>query len=293
MTLDAVLSNIAIPGVVGLIMLVVGLTLTIADFRRVAHYPKAVIVAVIGQVIALPLIAALLIWGLAPPPYMVAGIILVAASPGGALSNLYTYLARGNTALSVTLTAISSLLSLIKLPVVATIGFAWLLDFQGTVDVPVVKTIQQLIIMLIIPITGGMFIRAQWPDAVARWQPAMQRISLIALAALVGIILYLQRANLMGDLGDLVTAAILYSVLAMATGWLIGKAVRLPDTDCFTLLLEFTARNLGITAVIGVVVLGRSDFILFATIFFLVQTPLMVAMVGIRRLCTSTEAPIK
>ncbi|MGI9519124.1 MAG: bile acid:sodium symporter family protein [Pirellulaceae bacterium] len=283
MTFEASLRDIAIPGVVGLIMLVVGLSLTIGDFRRVARFPKTVVAATLGQLILLPLLAFLLIRQFQPPEYIVAGMILLAASPAGGLSNFYTWLGRGNTALSVTLTAISNLLCFITLPLIAATGFAWLLDYDEAVQLPFWKTAGQLFVMLFLPLFVGMLIRYRWPAVETRWKPFLGKLSLAALAALVMMILYVHRNNLEGDYVSLVRVAIPFYLLAMLAGWGTAKAAGLDDGDRFALLLEYPARNLGITAVIGVMVLGRTDFVLFATVLFLIQTPVLLGAVAIRR----------
>ena len=284
MDLDAAAKEIVIPALVGLIMFVVGLTLTLTDFRRVASYPKAVLAATLGQLILLPLIAFLLIYGLNPPDQVAAGMILLAASPAGGLSNFYAYLGRGNTALSVTLTAVSNLLSFVTLPVLAATGFAWLLDYRDAVELPVLETIRQLFLMMLLPIISGMLIRQRWPYVAEHWGPILGRMSLIVLAILVVGIMCLQWSQLDGGFIHLLVVATLFYLLAMAAGWATGKVAGLTGADAFVLILEFPARNLGITAVVGVMVLGRADFVLFATVLFLLQTSLLLAPVAARRL---------
>ncbi|MEA3276078.1 MAG: bile acid:sodium symporter [Pseudomonadota bacterium] len=276
----SLISDVAVPAVVWLLMLVVGLDLTVADFRRVLVYPKAVAVATFGQLLLLPLTAALLIWTLDPEPYVVAGMVLLAACPGGAISNFYAYLARANVALSVTLTATSSLVALGTMPALTSAGLALFLDHGEAVDVPITRLVVQLAIMLVTPVAVGMALRRWCPSTVERYAQGLRRLSLVALAALVGVILLDQRRNLAGEIGPVVLAAVLYSLIAMAAGWGVGRLAGFSREDCFTLLLEFAARNLAVTAVIGIIVLGRVEFVLFATLFFLTQLPIVLLMIG-------------
>jgi len=118
-----ILVDIAIPVVVIMMMFVVGMELSLEDFRRVHGYPKPVLVGTAGQLIILPLIAVLLTLVLDPPRHIVAGMVLVAACPAGAISNFYVYLARANVALSVTLTAVTTILAFVTLPVLTALGF--------------------------------------------------------------------------------------------------------------------------------------------------------------------------
>ena len=118
------LVDIGIPLVVMMMMLVVGLQLTLEDFRRIRLCRKPVLIATAGQLVVLPGIAAGLAWAFEPAPHIVAGMVLVAACPGGAISNYYVYLARADVALSVTLTAVSTVLAFVTLPLLAALGQA-------------------------------------------------------------------------------------------------------------------------------------------------------------------------
>jgi BASS family bile acid:Na+ symporter len=138
------LANLAVPALVWFLMLTVGLELTPGDLRRVVVYPKAVLVATLGQLLLLPAFAAALILALRPEPTVAAGMILLAASPGGALSNVYSYLARANLALSVTLTALSTLLALISMPLLIAAGISLFLDRQAAIPVPFARMVGQL-----------------------------------------------------------------------------------------------------------------------------------------------------
>jgi BASS family bile acid:Na+ symporter len=273
------IADVAVPAIVWLLMLVVGLELTLADFRRVLLYPKAVGVATVGQLLLLPLIAAGLIWILQPAPHLVAGMVLLAACPGGAISNFYTYLARANVALSVTLTAVSSLLALVTMPLLMSAGFALFLDRHEVIEVPVGRMALKLAIMLVVPIAAGMALR-QWKEPlVERHAQWLRWLSLAALGLLIALILFAQRENLMRDAGPVILAAALFALLDMAAGWGVGVLAGLNVEDRFTFLLEFTARNLAIAAVIGIMVLGRVEFLLFATLFFLAQMPIVLLVV--------------
>lgn len=275
------IANLGVPALVWLLMLTVGLELTPGDLRRVVVYPKAVLVATLGQLLLLPAIAAALIWTLRPEPTVAAGMILLAASPGGALSNVYTYLARANLALSVTLTALSTLLALISMPLLTAAGIALFLDRHDAIPVPVGRMVGQLALMLLLPLGLGMALRHWWPGLVYRGGRWLRRLSILGLAVLVGAILYAERANLASGLGPMVTAALAFSVTAMLTGWGLGWLIGLNRNDRFTLLLEFGVRNLALVALIGITVFGRVEFVLFATLFLVVEMPIVLLLAGL------------
>ncbi len=275
------LATLAVPALVWLLMFTVGLELAPGDLRRVVVYPKAVLVATLGQLLLLPAIAAALIWALRPAPAVAAGMILLAASPGGALSNVYAYLARANLALSVTLTALSTLLALISMPLLTAAGIALFLDRQDAIPVPVARMVGQLVLMLLLPLGLGMVLRHGWPELVRHAGRWLRRLSLLGLTVLVGVILYAQRADLASGLGPIVTAALVFSITAMLTGWVLGWLVGLNRRDRFTLLLEFGVRNLALVALIGITVFGRVEMVLFATLFLVVEMPIVLLLAGL------------
>ena len=283
MTAIELISTVAVPFVLWLLMFVVGMELTAADFRRVLVYPRAVTVATLGQLLLLPFVTGLLVWVLDPRPDIAAGMLLVAFCPSGSLSNVYAYLARANLALSVTLTAVSSVLALGSMPLLTAAGFALFLDKNHAIDVPLVRMALQLLLLLLLPVALGMGLRHWHEQFTDRHGPALRRLSICALAALVVSIIYNQRQLLGEDLMEVTGAALLFSLCAVTLAWTIGLLAGLKREDCFTLMLEFSVRNLAITAVIGITVLGRVEILLFAAIFLLVQLLLAVLMTLIYR----------
>ena len=282
MTLDA-----AIAAVVWGLMFVVGLELTGADFRRMATQPRAVVAGTLGPLLLLPLLAAGLLRSGAWPPPVVAGLILLAAGPAGALANVYAYLAGANAALAVTLTALSCPIAVVALPVLTRWGFTLWLAADPTVAVPIWPMIGQLLFLLLLPVAVGMAVRHRWPAWSARRRGAAQRLALVGLLALLGFVLYDQADLLRVAWRDQVFAALLFTLLAMAAGWAAGWLAGLEPRDRFTLLCEFAVRNLAIATLVAVTLLGRTDFVAFAAVLFLVQTPVLLLAVALYRRWTA------
>jgi len=278
-----ILVDIFIPLLIILMMLVVGLGLTPDDFRRVRQFPKIVVAGSAGQLLLLPTIGIAVAWALEPTSTIIAGIILVAACPGGAISNYYVYMARANVALSVTLTAVSTLLSIIALPMVASAGF-WLLLKEGErIDVPVALMISQLFLLLLLPIATGMWVRRHWPLWVARRGNLLRRFSILALALIILFVIWEQTDSLTSHFKELALSASIYTLLTMAAGWGVGAALKTNPADRFTLMVEFSVRNLGIVTVVGATLLGNTELVVFAAAFFLIQAPFMLAAVYLQR----------
>ena len=282
MTLD-----VAIAAVVWGLMFVIGLELTGADFRRMVTQPRAVVAGTLGPLLLLPLLAAGLLESGQWPPSVVAGLILLAAGPAGALANVYAYLAGANAALVVTLTALSCLIAVITLPVLTGWGFALWLAADPTVAVPIWPMIGQLLFLLLLPVAVGMAVRHRWPVWSARRRGAAQRLALLGLLALLGFVLYDQVDLLRVAWRDQVFAALLFTLLAMAAGWAVGWLAGLEPRDRFTLLCEFAVRNLAIATLVAVTLLGRTDFVAFAAVLFLIQTPVLLLAVALYRRWTA------
>jgi len=290
--LDSII-DVGIPALVWLLMLVVGLELTPADFHRVLRYPRAVTVATFGQLLLLPAVAALLIWLQRPEPWVVAGMILLAASPGGAISNLYSYLGKGNVALSVTLTALSTVLALATMPALTAAGLALFLKESHQVPAPVGSMVGQLALMMLLPLALGMGLRARTPARVAAARASLRALGLIGIAALLAMILVDQRDGLVAAMGAALPVVLPFCVLTMTGGLVIGVLARLSGRDRFTLVIEFGTRNLALVAVMGALVLGEVKLVLFATLFFLVEFPLVLVLIALRarRVDDEVQAP--
>src|SRR5262245_3416477 len=141
--------------------------LTTDDFRRVARQPGTVVVATVGQFVLLPVIGWLLVRSLKVQPAIAQGVLLVAACPSGAMANVYTYLARANVALSVTLTAVSCLAAVLTTPLALAVLQAQDGEPAGF-PVPFGVLAGQLFLLLVLPVLTGMGIRRRWPDITKR-----------------------------------------------------------------------------------------------------------------------------
>jgi BASS family bile acid:Na+ symporter len=270
--------EISLPLVIILAMTIVGLELTLADLKRVLHYPAHVAGALAGQLLFLPLIAAALILLLRPEPAIAGGLILVAAAPQAIVSNYFCLLARADVALAVTLTAVSNLLALATTPFVASLGFELLLERQAGLVLPVDKVMQQVVTGLLLPIAAGMLARHFAPAFVQRNRVHFQRLSLGALALLLVIVLVNEADTILRNLASVVVVAVCFTAGALALGLGIARAFSWPRADTVTMIAAFPARSLSIATLVAVNVLGRLDFLSFAVVFFLVQAAVLVPL---------------
>lgn len=272
-----------IPVVTFLMMVAVGHGLTGTELRRSATDLRAVITATLGQLILLPLIATVIILVFDPAPAIIAGLVLVAACPGGTISNFYACLAQANSAMSLTLTAVSCLLSFVTLPFLVAAGFFFWLDDQPEIAVPVPVLMIQLIFLVGLPTCLGMILRRWRPAATEKRDLTLRRVSLAALVSLVTYIVYDQWYSMVAALGDFTVAAVVFTALAMAAGYALGWVTGRQAADRLTYLIEFPCRNLALALVVAVTLLGRPEFAAFAAVLLLIQALVMLSMVALLR----------
>jgi BASS family bile acid:Na+ symporter len=277
------IAQTALPGLIMLAMAIVGLELTTADFRRVMHYPVQVAAALLGQVALLPLIGAGLIVLLRPDATIAGGLILVAAAPQAIVSNYFCLLARADVALSVTLTAISTLLAVASTPLVAGWAFGLLMEPQAGFVLPAASVVKQVVSGLLAPVAAGMLVRRFAPGFAERHRGRLKIVSLLAMAGWIALVLASQAQNIQRNLAPILTAALLFTAIAGVVGLVVAKALRWPRTDVVTVAVGFPARSLSVATLIAVNVLGRLEFLSFAVIFFLVQVALIVPAVLLAR----------
>ena len=272
-----------VPVLVFFAMVVVGMELTADDFRRVRRQPKTVAAATMGQFVLLPIIGWLLVCGLGLQPVIARGVLLIAACPSGAMANVYTYLGRANVALSVTLTAVSCLAAVLTTPLA--LAVLQVRDGESTsFPVPFGVLALQLFLLLVVPVLTGMGVRRRWPYITERYGRALLWFSIATLATLLGFIIVQEAEHFVSALTDIAAAAAMLTVLAFGAGWAICWASGARATDRFTVGMVFVVRNVGIATAIAVTVLGRVEFAVFATAYFLAQVPILLAAVVVFRM---------
>ena len=272
--------RLAIPAAVFFAMWVVGLDLTPADFRRLKARPKVGVVGVVGPLLTMPAVVGLVLLALRPPEAVTAGMVLIAAAPGAPVSNLLVYLARGNVALSVTLTAISIVCGLLTFPLLANEGFALFLGGPAGAEFPVVRMVAQLLLLLLLPIATGMMVRWRRPELVERYHQTLKRWTLVAVAVIVTVIVVDQRALFVEQLGRVVGISALVTVVTMAVGFSLGALVGGSFSDRIAYLVEFSARNTALATVVATTTLGRFDYAVFVMGYFAVQMAISAAVLS-------------
>ena len=166
------------PVCLAIIMFGLGLGLTVADFKRIITTPRDFIVGFFGQVIILPIIAFILIHLISMPPEIALGVMVIAAAPGGVTSNILTKFANGDVALSVTLTAVVSLISVISVPLIV-YNSASFLGFEITKEISIINIAVKMFFVVTVPVIFGMIVRSLMTDFIVSKTLLVQRLSVI------------------------------------------------------------------------------------------------------------------
>lgn len=233
------------------IMFALGTTLTLADFRRVAVAPRGVAVGMVNLVVVAPLLA----FGVAElfglEPVLAIGLVLLGAAPGGTMANLLTHLARGDTALSVSMTAISSLAAAVTVPLY--LGLAS--DHFGAsgldADLAMPLVALRVVLTTVLPLVLGMVFAARRPELVAENRQAIKWLSVAVFALIVVGAIVSQSAAVIDNLGILLAAAITLNVAAMGISFAAARVVRLGDRQATAISIELGVHNAALAVAIG------------------------------------------
>ena len=230
----------------GVIMFGMGLTLLPHDFRIVLSRPKDILFGCLAQYTVMPLLAWLLTWMFSLPKEVALGVILVGCCPGGTASNVITYLAKGDLALSVGMTATSTLLAPLMTPLLV-----WLM--AGTmVDVDTVGMLLSIVYVVIAPIVCGLLCQRFLPELTRRVTPYLPALSSIAIALVVGIIVSHNADRLLVGGLLVVVVVMAHNLLGLAIGFLVGHLLRLEKPKCVALSIEVGMQNSGLASSLAV-----------------------------------------
>lgn len=233
---------VLMPIALGVIMLGLGLSLTIADFRRVVVYPRAVLVGLLCQTVLLPLCCFGIARGFGLPPELAVGMMLLAASPGGATANLFSHLAKGDVALNITLTATNSLLSLFTLPLIVNLSLAAFMGTGRSIPLQFDKVLSVFAVVLI-PVGIGMIIKARRPLTAERLQRPVKIASAVFLFLVIAAAVAKERANLGLYFRVVGLPALVFNLSSMALGFLVPLLVRLPRRQATAIGMEIGVHN--------------------------------------------------
>jgi len=260
---------VLLPLALAIVMLGMGLSLVPEDFKRITRYPKAVSVGTVCQVLLLPLIGALITLVVPMQPAIAVGLIVLAVCPGGPSSNLVTYLAKGDVALSVTLTAVSSIITVFTIPLFTNLALQHFLGKSAAIALPIGSTMLQIFLITLLPTAIGMAIRHQFPDIARRLEKQMSRFAVGLLALIIVLLLVREGSKLPGFLVQVGIGVVLLNLLAILAGFLAGKLFRLSLAQQICIAIEVGIQNGTLAITITAGLLNNPDMAVPAAVYSL------------------------
>lgn len=260
-----------IPISIFLIMMGMGLSLVTNDFKRVVKYPKAVAIGLTNQLLFLPLVGfALAVFMSLEPEYAV-GVMLLVLCPGGTTSNLFTYLAKGDVALSVTMTAIASVITVFTIPIVLSFSLVYFMGAGSEFQLPVAKTMISLIALTILPVSIGMLIKNYKPNFADKAQVMVSRFGVIFLSFLVLFLSYVQRDIIVEALIATGPVSLILNVSTMALGYYTSKWFGLNPEQRRSITMEVGLQNSTLSMFMALTLLANYKMSLTPAIYTLIM----------------------
>lgn len=260
MDITTIIGQIFLPVSLAIIMFGMGLTLVIGDFIRIFTYPKAVLVGLINQIILLPIIGFSIVVLFKLSPTMATGVMILSLCPGGPTSNLITQVSRGNIGLSVTLTALASLITVFTIPVLLSEAIAYFTGNTGVViDLPVLQTMLQILVITVIPIAIGMIIRKRNEGFALRMEKPMRTASTILFVIIFLVIIIANKDNLVQAMKEVGLATLLLNLLTMGLGFLTAKLFVIAGNSQITITIESGIQNGTLAFVIATTILNNFE----------------------------------
>ncbi len=277
------MTSILLPIGLAFIMLAVGLGLTPVAFGRIKERPAALGWGLAAQVFALPAIAFAIASLIGLSPTMSVGLMILAAAPGGITSNFLTMLARGDTALSITLTVITSLLAIATVPVVVAIALGFFAGEAATIRLPVGHTVLAILLITALPLIAGMALRVRFPSLTHRAVPTARRLATAIFAAIVVGAFWGQWNDIERHWQDVGPAVVLLNLVTMALGFGIAAMLRLDIRQSIAIAVECGLQNVALAIFVAVTLIGVQSLMIPAVIYALVMNVSVFAVIFVGR----------
>jgi BASS family bile acid:Na+ symporter len=268
---NSVFATVLLPIALAVIMVSLGMSLTAEDFRRVFIYPKGVSIGLANLVLLSPLLAFAVAEAYSLEPELAVGLVLLGASPGGILANLLTHLARGDTALSITMTATSSVAAVVTIPLFLKLAVSHFGASGLDTQVSTLGVVIRVLLITVIPLSLGMWLRARRPQRVAELSGTVRKAAIAIFVAVVAGVIVAERDRVLDNLGDVVAATITLNVAAMASSFTIARLARLDNRQATAIAIELGIHNstLGIAAGATIATVLTVPAAVYATFMFI------------------------
>lgn len=281
-----------IPWVLRLVMVGLGLSLTLADFRRVIVFPKAAAVGLVAQLVGLPLAAFALAIAFDAPPAIAVGLVILAACPSGVTSNAYTFAARADVPLCVTLSAVTSVVTVFSIPLLTDLALTTFMATDETARIPLGNMLLNLASFTLVPLAIGMTIRSLNTRLADRAIEPVRRAVLILMVGVLVLGVVSSYREILDNYAAAGALVVTMNVGTMALGYGLAKLFRLSLEQVVTITFEVGVQNLSLALAIAFTILGRPELAVAGLIYAAVMPATALAFVTIaRRMLRAAAAP--
>ena len=281
--------QIGLPVSLGLMMLSMGLTLKGKDFQAVIQQPKAFMVGLSAQMLLVPLLALLLLQVFKLPPILAVGLLILSFSPGGTTSNLFSYMAKGDVALSIALTAVASFITPFSIPLLTELALQSQLGENTDIVIPIGLTMKRLLVVTIVPVLLGMALhtfKSNWADKI---QPVIHKIAIGLFLAVIFSMIFKLSNKMPEFLSQVATITSVMIILAMLAGYLLAKFANLNPKQVKTNTIEVGMQNGGMALIVTQSVLNNPQMSVVPVIYGLIMLIPIIIFVLISRRKTYRE----
>lgn len=266
-----VITDVVLPLALAFIMFALGLGLTFDDFVRVAKQPRDFLVGAVSQIVLLPLVAFILVsvWPLAPE--LALGVMLIAAAPGGVTSNILTAFARGDVALSISLTAVVSLLCVITIPLIVVFAYGQFMEGQVGEEISVGKTAVSVFVIVTVPALLGMVVRRFAAKFAIGFEPIARRVSAVLFALVLAGAIYQERANIADYFARAGMVTLVLNVVMMTIAYWLAKMFASGVRQRIAISIECGLQNGTLAIAVGTLLFGGGAVLVPAATYSLLM----------------------
>ena len=267
----SILTRYITPLAIAFIMFGMGLSLTLDDFKRVWKQPKAICTGILLQIIGLPVLGLLFVILFKLSPVTATAVMVLSACPGGAITNLVTYICRGDAALSVSLTAVNSLITTITIPVVVTLSLDNFMGHEIAAQVNSFRLSVGIILITIPPITLGMFTKKKNPEFAKKSETWVKKGTIVFLVLLASFAFYGERQTFMDNYKELLGIAVGLCMTSIFMGAFVSTLLRFPRKQILTLAIEVGMHNSAMGIVIAISFLQIHSLAVFSAFYLIIE----------------------
>jgi bile acid:Na+ symporter, BASS family len=260
----------ALLGALAMVMFGLGLSLSVADFSRLARYPKAVVVALLLQLVALPAVCYGICLAFSLPATWAIGLMLLAASPGGISANLFSHLFRGDVAMNISLTALNTAISIVTMPLLANWAISQFAS-SGQVVPMQLRKVAEVIVLVLIPVLLGMLVAARSPHFAQRMERPVKIFSALVLATVTVLSIAKEWSAVTATFGSIGPAVLAFNLASLLAGYFVSRASGLDQPMATAISYEVGIHNSTLAIFLAVGVLGSFELALPAAVYSVVM----------------------